>query len=88
MRELLRHHASRIWLLLMAATIVTTWGLSKDGFPARIATVAIVLIAAMKVRWVLLHFMELRQAPLPLRLVFEAWVLAVAGAIVALYLLT
>ena len=88
MSGLLRDTATRVWLLLMAATIVTTWVLSKDGLPTRMATVAIVVIAAVKVRLVLLHFMELRHAPLPLRLVFEAWTLAVTGAIVTLYLLT
>lgn len=88
MSELLREPATRVWLLLMAATILTTWVLTKDGLPARVATVAIVLIAAIKVRLVLLHFMELLHAPLPLRLVFETWTLAVTGAIVALCLLT
>ena len=80
--------ATSVWLLLMAATIVTTWVLTKDGVSVRVATVAIVLIAAIKVRLVLLHFMELRHAPLPLRLVFEGWVAAVSGALIALYLRT
>lgn len=84
----LRGTATRVWLLLMAATIVTTWVLTKDGVPVHVATVAIVLIAAIKVRLVLLHFMELRHAPLPLRLVFEGWVVAVSGALIVLYLRT
>jgi heme/copper-type cytochrome/quinol oxidase subunit 4 len=88
MSELLRHSASKVWLLLMAATIVTTWVLTKDGIAVRVATVSIVLIAAIKVRLVLLHFMELRHAPLPLRAVFEGWVLAVSGALIVLYLRT
>lgn len=88
MSGFLRHTASKVWLLLMAATIVTTWVLTKDAFPTRFATISIVVIAAIKVRFVLLHFMELRHAPLPLRLVFEAWTLAVTGALVSLYLLT
>lgn len=88
MNELMRRGATRVWLLLMAATIVTTWVLTKDTFTARVATSAIVLIAAIKVRLVLLHFMELRHAPLPLRIVFEGWVLAVAGALITLYLQT
>lgn len=88
MNELMRRGATRVWLLLMAATIVTTWVLTKDTFTARVATIAIVLIAAIKVRLVLLHFMELRHAPLPLRIVFEGWVLAVTGALLTLYVLT
>lgn len=77
-----------IWLLLSTATVITTWVLSKKGFDPRLATSAIVLIAAWKVRLVLLHFMELRHAPLPLRLLFEAWVLLAAGVILLPYLLT
>lgn len=86
--NLLKRHASLIWLLLMAATILTTWVLAKDGFSARVGTVAIFAIAAYKVRLVLLDFMELRHAPLPLRLAFEAWVLVVTAAVVAVYLRT
>jgi heme/copper-type cytochrome/quinol oxidase subunit 4 len=88
MNELLRRSASKVWLLLMAATIVTTWVLTKDGITVRIATVSIVLIAAIKVRLVLLHFMELRHAPVPLRAIFEAWVVAVSGALIVIYLRT
>ncbi len=77
-----------IWLLLMAATALTTWFLAKDGFSARVGTVAIFAVAAYKVRLVLLHFMELRHAPLPLRVAFEAWVLLVTAAVIAIYLRT
>ena len=85
-RGLLKRPASRVCLLLMAATVLTTWVLSKDIVAAKIGTVSIVLVAAIKVRLVLLHFMELRDAPQPLRLVFEGWVWIVAVALIALYL--
>ncbi len=84
--NLLKRPGSLVWLLLMLATIVTTWVLSKDLVAVRISTVAIVAIAAYKVRLVLLHFMELRHAPTPLRVVFEGWVLVVAAAMIGLYL--
>ncbi|WP_293393619.1 cytochrome C oxidase subunit IV family protein [Nevskia sp.] len=83
---LLTKPATLVWLFLMAATCVTTWGLSKDQFTASVATLSIILIAAIKVRLVLLHFMELRHAPLPWRLLLEAWVLVVTGAIAGFYL--
>lgn len=88
MTALLSRTATRVWLLLMLATVVTTWVLSKDAIAARIGTIAIFVIAAYKVRLVLLHFMELRTAPLPLRLVFEAWVLVVTAAVIGIYLQT
>ncbi len=84
--SLLRRPGSLVWITLMAATVITTWGLSNEAFTARLGTASIFMIAAFKVRLVLLHFMELRQAPLPLRLAFEAWVLVVTAAILALYL--
>lgn len=85
---LLTKPATLVWLFLMAATCVTTWGLSKDQFTASVATLSIILIAAIKIRLVLLHFMELRHAPLPWRLLLEAWVLVVTGAIAGFYLHT
>lgn len=88
MRSLLRDPTSLVWIALMLATIATTWWLSKDAFGAKAGTIAIFLVAAFKVRLVLLYFMELRHAPLPLRLVFEAWVLVCTGAILGLYLQT
>jgi len=80
--------AQGVWLLLMAASIVTTWGLSKDKVPDQVATVFTVLIAAWKARLVLLHFMELRHAPWVPRLIFEAWLLLAAGVILVPYFLT
>ena len=85
---MLRHATTMVWMFLMLATIATTWWLSKDGFEPQVGTVAIFAIAALKVRLVLLHFMELKSAPLPWRLVFEAWVLLATAAIVGIYLST
>jgi hypothetical protein len=44
------------------------------------------LIAAVKVRLVMGHFMEVRRAPLALRLVCDGWLLAVTALIVTVYL--
>jgi hypothetical protein len=70
-----RERATLVWLGLMTATCVTTWGLSKDWFSPAVAVVGTFLIAAVKVRYVVLDFMELRlrQAPLAVRIAFEAW---------------
>lgn len=77
-----------VWLLLSMATIVTTWILSKDNVATATATVATVLIAAWKVRLVLLHFMELNHAPWGVRLLFEGWPLLASGAVLVPYFLT
>jgi len=41
----------------------------------------VIFLAFLKVRWVLLDFMELRSAPTKLRLLFEAWVIGVAACL-------
>jgi hypothetical protein len=42
----------------------------------------------MKVRYVILDFMELREAPRPVRIAFEAWPVVVATLILGFWFLT
>ena len=86
--SVLRERVTLVWLGLMALTCVTTWGLSKDLFSPAIAVVGIFFIAAMKVRYVVLDFMELRNAPIPVRVAFEAWPIAVAALILGFWFAT
>jgi heme/copper-type cytochrome/quinol oxidase subunit 4 len=83
--SVLRKRVTYVWLGLMALTCITTWGLSKDLFSPAVAVVGIFLIAAVKVRYVVLDFMELRQAPLPVRAAFEAWPVLVAAIILGFW---
>jgi hypothetical protein len=90
-RDVLRHHSTAIWALLMAATCLSAFLGSEDGAsPAasRSGSVAILAIAFLKVRLVGLHFMELRQAPSALRLLFEGYVAVVCTLVVGFYLAT
>ena len=84
--ELLRKPVTIVWAALMLATCASTWLLSKNSVTAEVATVAIVLIAAVKVRLVIGYFMEGRRAPLALRLICDGWLLAVTALIVTVYL--
>ena len=84
--ELLLKPVSIVWATLMLATCASTWLLSKNSITPEVATVTIVLIAAVKVRLVMSHFMEVRRAPLALRLVCDGWLLAVTALIVTIYL--
>ncbi len=86
--SVLRERATMVWLGLMALTCVTTWGLSKDMFSPAVAVVGVFLIAAVKVRYVVLDFMELRDAPIPVRLAFEAWPFVVAAVILGFWFAT
>jgi heme/copper-type cytochrome/quinol oxidase subunit 4 len=84
--ELLRKPVTIVWAALMLATCASTWLLSKNSVTPEVATVAIMLVAAVKVRLVIWHFMEVRRAPLPLRFVCNGWLLAVTALIVTVYL--
>jgi hypothetical protein len=87
MTELLRSRTTLIWFLLVAATIFS-WemGHGVGLHDARYAGAAIIVVAFVKVRFVILDFMEIRHAPLPMRIVGEAWVLIVCTILIALFL--
>jgi hypothetical protein len=76
--------AHAVWLSLLAATLAGWW-LAEHQSAARGTVPLIMLIAAAKARAVVLHFMELKAAPLIWRLVFEAWVLLSTGMVVGLH---
>jgi len=87
MLSLLSQKITFVWLTLILATALS-WQFGHGfGFGDRYAyaTIAIVIIAFIKVRLVFLDFMELRHAPLPLRLGFEAWALILGAAIIGCY---
>jgi len=77
--SVLRERITMVWLGLVVLTCVTTWGLSKDLFSPAVAVVGIFLIAAVKARFVILDFMELAHAPIPVRVAFEAWPVVVSA---------
>ncbi len=87
MHSLARRKITFVWLVLILATVLS-WQFGHGfgfGDHYTYATVAIVIIAFIKIRWVFLDFMELRHAPLPLRLAFESWTLIVGVTIIAFY---
>jgi hypothetical protein len=86
--EMLRHRATVVWLGLMVATVVTTWGLSKNAFSPVVAVVGTFVIAGVKVRYVMLDFMELRNAPRAVRIAFEAWPVVVTAIILVFWFLS
>ena len=87
MSGMLRHTVTRAWAVLAIATVLV-FALAENDAPARVATVAIVLIAAFKIRLVFLHFMELADGAMPWRAVLEGWVALVTLLIAGLYCLT
>lgn len=87
MNGLLRQPVTIVWALLVAATL-TVYALAESAAGGRYATLAIVFIAAFKIRLVFHWFMELRSGAMPWRLVADCWIGLVTLIIAAGVLLT
>lgn len=75
-----------VWAVLVLATVATFVVGAEHLIESRkIATALVIGIAAVKVRLVGIHFMELREAPLALRLVFEAYCALLFVVLTVLY---
>jgi heme/copper-type cytochrome/quinol oxidase subunit 4 len=83
---LLRKPVTIVWAALMLATCASTWLLSRNSVTPEVATLAIMLVAAVKVRLVIRCFMEVRRAQLALRFICDGWLLAVTALIMTVYL--
>lgn len=76
-----------VWLVLMLSTAASTWWFSQPMFSPVVCTVAVMVIAAIKVSLVMSHFMELRGAPRPWQIAGAIWVIAAAGTVMGIYLM-
>ena len=84
MMTLLANPAHRAWLILLIATGIT-WYLGEVGAAGTLAIVAMLLIAFVKGRLVILDFMELRDAPRLWRVLLEGWLILVSSLILLAY---
>lgn len=92
MSILIRNWFTLVWLIITGATALSWWlaqGLTTDTHDSSNmwTTITVMVIAYIKVRLVIMHFMEVRTAPLPLRLVCETWLLASCSSVIILYAL-
>jgi hypothetical protein len=88
LRGLLRGPFMVVWFVLIAATLLLWYLGAEHGLHnARLTTILILIVAFIKWRLVGLYFMELRDAPIPLRLIFEAHCLIACSAVLGVYLL-
>jgi Prokaryotic Cytochrome C oxidase subunit IV len=85
MLALMRNRAGVSWLILVAATLAS-FALGADHGTGSLIAVAVLAIAAIKVRLVGLDFMELRHAPIPLRAAFEVYCVGLWALLSGLYL--
>lgn len=74
-----------MWLALLGLTFASSVVRIEQGsVVTSAAAVVLIGIALFKVRLIGIHFMDLRIAPKPLRMVFEGYVLAVFLVLVTL----
>ena len=92
---LLRSPLTYVWMFLVVTTAVSWW-LGAHGIGASmeaasngsldvVVTVGIMLIALIKTRFVIWHFMEVRHAPSWLRWTCDSWLVVLAIVVLALY---
>jgi caa(3)-type oxidase subunit IV len=89
MSALIRSYPTLVWLALSVLTVVS-WMLGADHPFGRndhtIATMAIIAVTVFKARLVGLYFMELRDAPTWLRVLFESFCVALLIMLTTMYL--
>lgn len=87
MKDLVISRITLIWLLLLGATLLS-WEMGHGiGLEeVKHASIAIIVVSFVKVRFVMYEFMELREAPISMRLLTDGWILATTMVLIVLYL--
>lgn len=84
---LLRAPFTAVWFVLIAATLISFWLGTDHGLSSPAArSILIFVVAFVKVRFVGLYFMELKDAPWALRGLFEGYCLLVCALVIGFYL--
>ncbi|MDB5726680.1 MAG: hypothetical protein JWQ16_3434 [Novosphingobium sp.] len=80
------HSQSRfvlLWLVMCALTVASFWT-GKTHLPGSLPAIGVIVVALIKVRFVILDFMEARTAPIQLRLALEGWVVLLGVVLMAM----
>jgi cytochrome c oxidase subunit 4 len=74
-----------VWALLVGFTLLSWWlGHAPQGYSTQIVSATILLLTFVKIRLVILHFMEVEGTPWYLRGAFEVWCIGVCTTLVFL----
>jgi hypothetical protein len=86
-RSLIGSRITVAWLALVAATCLS-WE-SAGGLAwtndHRVLSAVVLVIAFVKVRVVMREFMDLREAPFPIRLFVDGWATLVCACLIAMH---
>jgi hypothetical protein len=77
-----------VWVILASLTLGYLWiDHSVDGSPrsSAVVTSSVIVIALIKVRIIFREFMEVRNAPVLLCRLTDAWVLLIAASLLGCY---
>jgi hypothetical protein len=77
-----------VWIILASFTLSYLWidhSLSGSLRPSAVVTASVIVIATIKVRIIFREFMEVRQAPVLLCRLTDAWVVLIAAALLGSY---
>jgi Prokaryotic Cytochrome C oxidase subunit IV len=84
---LLRSRVTVVWVILVLAAVLSySLGSRTEQHARNGVAVAVIVLAFVKVRLVGRYFMELRDAPLPLRALFDGYCLVVCGVVLGMFL--
>jgi hypothetical protein len=90
-RELINQRATYVFAALILVTSLAFWltvghGAASLNEAQSVIWAEVILLAYVKVRWILLDFMELRSAPIRLRLLFESFAVTMAAGLISITL--
>jgi hypothetical protein len=87
MRTLLRDQTTAVWGLLVVATLLSaSMGAGHAMADPEVVGSVVITVGFIKARMIGRYFMELRFAPVRLRLAFDGWLLLTWSVLVGLYL--
>lgn len=83
--QFIYNRAGFSWLILIAATVLS-FAVGVEHGTGSLVAIAVLGLAAIKIRLVGLDFMELRRAPIPLRVAFEVYCIGLWALLSGMYL--
>ncbi|MCG8673698.1 MAG: cytochrome C oxidase subunit IV family protein [Pseudomonadales bacterium] len=85
MITILKDKLNLVLVALLTITLVSWWLMTSNIWEVKTAGALVLLFAFVKVHLIVSHFMESTQAQLSIRYLFDLWVIAVGGMIIAMY---
>lgn len=87
-----RNSLTYVWVVLSIITVVSWWlGLGREAGVYQAnewTTAAVLLLAGIKTRLVIRHYMEVRAAPLWIQITCDAWLAGLLAMVASFYWLS